>query len=345
MTSPCRAPTALRMPISRVRSVTLTSMMFMITMPPTTSEMQVTGTTMAAIMPSTWSMKPRMASGVSVSKLSGCAGARVKARAQQDAGFVQRALQVQSAARPRTAEEREAVAGAVHAVEGGDRDIDRIVQVAAEGRTETLLHADHGEFDAFDAHRLTERRGVAGEERGAHRIANHGHEGARTVFLLGEEAAIHHADIANVRHGRGRTQNRTVLADQVVALHIGDVLAVRAVEHAIAGEGFQEARVIRVDGLVAFDLFEVFAAAQAARGGNLRHQERLRPEGFGGTLLGVDAEAFNGRAHHDHAGHADDHAQQGQEAAQLLRADGIHRQPKCIEEIIPGADQPRVAVR
>ena len=34
-----RAPTALRMPISRVRSVTETSMMFMIPMPPTTSEM------------------------------------------------------------------------------------------------------------------------------------------------------------------------------------------------------------------------------------------------------------------------------------------------------------------
>ena len=33
------APTALRMPISRVRSVTLTSMMFMMPMPPTTREM------------------------------------------------------------------------------------------------------------------------------------------------------------------------------------------------------------------------------------------------------------------------------------------------------------------
>ena len=37
-----RAPSALRIPISRVRSVTLTSMMFMITMPPTTSEMIAT---------------------------------------------------------------------------------------------------------------------------------------------------------------------------------------------------------------------------------------------------------------------------------------------------------------
>ena len=35
-----RAPTALRMPISRVRSRTDTSMMFMIPMPPTTSEIE-----------------------------------------------------------------------------------------------------------------------------------------------------------------------------------------------------------------------------------------------------------------------------------------------------------------
>ena len=37
-----RAPIAMRMPISRVRSVTETSMMFMIPMPPTTSETAAT---------------------------------------------------------------------------------------------------------------------------------------------------------------------------------------------------------------------------------------------------------------------------------------------------------------
>ena len=44
--SRARAPTALRMPISRVRSVTTISMMFMITMPPTTTPIATTaGTT------------------------------------------------------------------------------------------------------------------------------------------------------------------------------------------------------------------------------------------------------------------------------------------------------------
>ena len=37
-----RAPIALRMPISRVRSVTVTSMMFMTPIPPTSSEIAAT---------------------------------------------------------------------------------------------------------------------------------------------------------------------------------------------------------------------------------------------------------------------------------------------------------------
>jgi hypothetical protein len=46
-----RAPTALRMPISYVRSVTTASMMFMITTPPTTIKMDTIPTAMVA---STW---------------------------------------------------------------------------------------------------------------------------------------------------------------------------------------------------------------------------------------------------------------------------------------------------
>ena len=42
MMSRLRAPTAMRMPISRVRSVTETSMMFMMPMPPTSSEIAAT---------------------------------------------------------------------------------------------------------------------------------------------------------------------------------------------------------------------------------------------------------------------------------------------------------------
>ena len=47
MMSERRAPSALRRPISRVRSVTTISMMFMITMPPTTSDSATTPTSTA----------------------------------------------------------------------------------------------------------------------------------------------------------------------------------------------------------------------------------------------------------------------------------------------------------
>ena len=47
MMSDRRAPSALRSPISRVRSVTTISMMFMMTMPPTTSDRPTTPTSTA----------------------------------------------------------------------------------------------------------------------------------------------------------------------------------------------------------------------------------------------------------------------------------------------------------
>ena len=161
----CRAPSDLRMPISRVRSVTLTSMMFMMTMPPTTSEMQVTGTTTAATMPSNWSMKPRIASGVIVSKLSAWPGRSWKRSRSATRVWSSASFHGQAAARPRPREHREARAGAVHAVEGGVRNVDRFVLVAPERRAQLFLHSHHREFDAVDAHDLAQRRGAGREQR------------------------------------------------------------------------------------------------------------------------------------------------------------------------------------
>ena len=49
-TCPRRAPIALRMPISRVRSVTDTSRMFMMPIPPTRSEIEATAASNSAMM-------------------------------------------------------------------------------------------------------------------------------------------------------------------------------------------------------------------------------------------------------------------------------------------------------
>ena len=51
MMSPGVAPTAMRIPISRVRSVTLTNMMFMIPMPPTSSATPTIASTTHVAMP------------------------------------------------------------------------------------------------------------------------------------------------------------------------------------------------------------------------------------------------------------------------------------------------------
>ena len=130
------------------------------------------------------------------------------------------------------------------------------------------------------------------------------------------------------------------LAGEVFALHVGGVVAIRAVQHAVAIQRFHEARIGGANRLVALDLVEIFAAAQPSRGGDLRHQERFRAERFGRALLGVDAQPFDSRAHHDDAGHPDDHAQQRQEAAQLVRAERIRRQPERIVKLMPGARHP-----
>ncbi len=68
------APSALRRPISRVRSLTTISMMFMMTMPPTSSDSPTMPTSTTA-MPcvACWKM-PRTESDARIPKLSGCAG-------------------------------------------------------------------------------------------------------------------------------------------------------------------------------------------------------------------------------------------------------------------------------
>ncbi len=64
------------MPISFVRSVTETSMMFMMTMPPTRSAIAGTAVAMMKMVPKSRSRRPVMASGVKTPKLSFSPGLR-----------------------------------------------------------------------------------------------------------------------------------------------------------------------------------------------------------------------------------------------------------------------------
>ena len=73
-----RAPSDLRMPISCVRSVTTASMMFMITMPPTTMNTDTMPTAMAAIVDVSRSQRVTKASDAKIEKLSSWPGPRCR---------------------------------------------------------------------------------------------------------------------------------------------------------------------------------------------------------------------------------------------------------------------------
>ena len=115
----------------------------------------------------------------------------------------------------------------------------------------------------------------------------------------------------------------------LAGFHVAAPLPVRAVENLFAGGDSQVVGVVGADALVALEFLEEFLARQPSGGGDLRDQEAVGAESLGGALLGVDAQALDGRAHQHHAGHADDHAEQGEEAAQFMRSDGVQAQADC----------------
>ena len=89
-----RAPSAFRMPISRVRSLTAISMMFMITMPPTTSEMATRPGSARNRIREIFSQVPSAPSAVWKAKLFSCHGLRPRAAAHDRLGLAHGALHV-----------------------------------------------------------------------------------------------------------------------------------------------------------------------------------------------------------------------------------------------------------
>ncbi len=101
---------------------------------------------------------------------------------------------------------------------------------------------------------------------------------------------------------------------------------VGAVQNVVAGGGAQVGDVVGPDAFVAALLVGKLAAGEAADGGDLGDQEAIGAEGFGGDIFRVDAQAIDGRADQDDAGDADDDAEQGEETAQFMGADGVEGQ-------------------
>ena len=115
-----RAPSALRRPISRVRSLTTISMMFMMTMPPTTSDRPTTPMS-TENAPAVKARKMFMiVSDVYMPKLSGSFGPSLRSDAQRDAGLVHRPLDLHRVAR--LDRQLEAAARSEQLLEGAERD-------------------------------------------------------------------------------------------------------------------------------------------------------------------------------------------------------------------------------
>ncbi len=147
------APMALRMPISRVRSVTETNMMFITPIAPTNSEMPVTSRPTSSTTPMTLLKVPTSVSSLLIEKSSGSAG---RSRADRPHLADHLVLEVgERLPRGRLDRDVDILAPAVAAERlhvGGDRDEDLPVEVGtAEEAAALLLHdADHAELGAAD---------------------------------------------------------------------------------------------------------------------------------------------------------------------------------------------------
>ena len=166
--SPRRAPIALRMPISRVRSVTLTSMMFITPIPPTSSEIAATQVSsvvktdsleLEASMIELWliTLIPSLTPVPFVEHLGdlrfgfgdGVLGGRLDRDLTQFAVTRERVF------------------------DRGDRREDAVVLALRAGGALRFRHPDDLEVDPVHLHRLADGA-LAGEEFGRHFGADHG---------------------------------------------------------------------------------------------------------------------------------------------------------------------------
>src|ERR1035441_3261545 len=152
-----RAPSDLRTPISRVRSVTLASITFMITTPPMTRNTETTPTMVLATAPVRFVHKPIIVSDARMPKLSSAMGSRwrrprIMVRASSSVS------RIHSGAAPLDVDGhiQSLPVFAIVFQERPDRDVDKIVLGLPEDGSNRLGYADHQEAAAIDVNRLAD---------------------------------------------------------------------------------------------------------------------------------------------------------------------------------------------
>ena len=197
-----RAPTAMRRPISRVRSVTDTSMMFMMPMPPTRSETDAIAARSIVMMRADSSWAANISARTRTWKSSSWP-AWSRWRCRRMARICSSASAMRSASRTRTEiwPDRAGI-GPVRAqhllLGGGERDQDQVVLVLAErGLALRLEDADDRERDLLDPDRLADGIGVP-EQAVPDRVPEDG-DLRRAVHVLGlEHPAARDAPLARL---------------------------------------------------------------------------------------------------------------------------------------------------
>ena len=200
-----RAPTAMRSPISRVRSVTDTSMMFMMPMPPTSSETEATAASSSASTRLEASCAAITSCRLRSEKSSSAPAWRRWRWRSSAAHLLLHDLGVDAVGGLDPDGAHGAVArrarGAEHAAARGlDRHQDQVVLVGAHHALALgVEHADHGERHALDADRLVERVGGA-EQLLRHRRADQRHLGGaghlgRLEAAPGDQRPLPHVEV------------------------------------------------------------------------------------------------------------------------------------------------------
>ncbi len=152
------APTARRIPISRVRSVTETSMMFMMPMPAASKAIELTTTTpmrTVSVKVLNWAINESLEA---ISKLSGSPGGTLRIMRKQAAHFLDAGLIARAVAG--LDQDGQAAPDVAEAVKAGGKGDDReLVLVAAQRAAFGLEHPDDGVIQAVNLHPFADRLG------------------------------------------------------------------------------------------------------------------------------------------------------------------------------------------
>src|SRR6266478_767699 len=306
-----RAPRALRMPISRVRSVTVASITFMMTTPPMTRKTETTPTMAVAIAPVkffhnsmsvAWSKMPKL----SFSLGERCRRARIMARASS-------------------------WVCSIHLEISLDWDVGKIVLRLTEGRADRVRDADNQERPAINQEFVA--NGIkAGEKLNGQVVANHSDLGPALIVTLGDVAAVARCDDVDVHHVGGDAADIGV----VESMRAGAHFSIDAQLHANAERQLHivAQRFEVVPGNLFVAAVGLHVLVDVGNDGEASQQKNVGAH-IGDAVGDVAVHAGDQGDDHNERGNRQDDAQEHQEGAHFVGAQGLQGHTDWLSEHNP----------